>query len=217
MMVKQLVVPVAQRQSLIADHHDNLLGGGHQGVDRTYAALVLRAFWPGMYKDVYRHVSSSTACQKAKHHNNRPGPLYPMPIVGVFERWHMDFLSMKETPAGYEYILLLIDSFSRWYEAIPTKLQDAQTVATILYNDIFTRYGVPREIVSDLGRQFTSKLVRAFCELGGAKQMFTSPYHPQTNATCEWMTCDGSSSRTSGHRPTVEPTKMIGQASCQES
>ena len=94
---------------------------------------------------------------------------------------------MKNTPDGYKYILLLIDSFSRWCEAVPTKSQDADTVARVLYQEIFIRYGTPKEIVSDLGHQFTSRLVRAICELGGAKQKFTSPYHPQTNATCERM------------------------------
>ena len=187
LMIKQLVLPRTQRHAIITSHHDNLMGGGHQGIDRTYAAITLRAYWPGMYKTIQEYVKSCETCQKVKHKNRNPVPLTPMPIVPVLERWHMDFLCMKTTPDGYKYILLLVDSFSRWCEAFPTKSQDSQTVAKILYQEIFTRYGTPREIVSDLGRQFTSKLVRAVCELGGSKQKFTSPYHPQTNAACERM------------------------------
>ena len=185
LMVKQLVVPKVQRRGLIVKHHDDLLGGGHQGIDRTYASLLLRAFWPGMYASVRDYVNSCEVCQKVKHHRKKPALLTTMPIASVFQRWHMDFLCMRQTPDGYKYILLLVDSFSRWCEAIPTKTQDAATVAQVLYRDIFTRYGTPDEIVSDLGRQFTSRLVRAICELGGVRQKFTSPYHPQTNATCE--------------------------------
>ena len=187
MMIKQLVVPKCQQHAVITSHHDNLMGGGHQGIDRTFASISLRAYWPGMYKTIEEYVKSCGTCQKVKHQNRKPALLTPMPIASVFERWHMDFLCMKATPEGYKYILLLVDSFSRWCEAIPTKCQDAKTVAEILYKEIFTRYGTPKEIVSDLGRQFTSKLVRALCELGGAKQKFTSPYHPQCNATCERM------------------------------
>ena len=86
---------------------------------------------------------------------------------------------MPEKHSGYKYILLIVDSFSRWCEAVPTNNQDANTVARVLYQEIFTRYGTPKEIVSDLGRQFTSKLVRAICELGGAKHLHHRTIHRQ--------------------------------------
>ena len=97
----------------------------------------------------------------------------------------MDFLSLKPTPDGYKYVLLFVDSTSKWCEAFPTKNQEAETVANLLYENIITRFSAPDELLSDLGRQFTSKLMRALCELCDIKQTFTSPYHPQTNAACE--------------------------------
>ena len=109
-----------------------------------------------------------------------------MPIVDRFDRWHIDFLGpLPESPEGFKYILLITDSFSRWCEAFPTKTQEAKTVADILYKEIFTRYGAPRTLVSDQGRQFLSYVVRALCEMFKVKKVNTSPYHPQTNSTCE--------------------------------
>ena len=104
MMIKQLVVPKCQQRAVITSHHDNLMGGGHQGINQTFASISLRAYWPGMYKTVEEYVKSCGMCQKVKHQNRKPALLTPMPIASVFERWHMDFLCMKATPEGYKYI-----------------------------------------------------------------------------------------------------------------
>ena len=184
-MIKQIVVPKARRGPLLKQYHDEMLGGGHQGLDRTYSHLIMKYFWIRMYTDLAEYISTCEVCQRVKKSRSKPPPLTPMPVVPIFRRWHMDFLSLKATPDGFKYILLFVDSTSRWCEAFPTKNQGAETVATLFYDNIITRYGAPDEVLSDLGRQFTSKLVRALCDLCNITQKFTSPYHPQTNAACE--------------------------------
>ena len=109
-----------------------------------------------------------------------------MPVEDVFARLHIDILcSFPKTKQGFQYVLLVVDSFSKWIEAFPLRTQEAKEIADILYNEIFTRYGAPRTIVSDRGRNFMSKLVNAICELFEVKWLHTSSYHPQTNATVE--------------------------------
>ena len=109
-----------------------------------------------------------------------------MPIAGKFERWHIDFIGPLTTAKdGSKHILLLVDSLTRWPEAFSLKTQEASEVAHILYNDIFTRYGAPKYLVSDRGQNFMSKLMTAICELFDVKRHHTSAYHPQTNSTCE--------------------------------
>ena len=52
----------------------------------------------------------------------RNAPLQPLPIQDVFARWHMDILAgLPKTQEGYQYILLLTNSFSHWAEAFPLK------------------------------------------------------------------------------------------------
>ena len=100
----------------------------------------------------------------------------------------MDFLGpLKKADGGEQYILLIVDSFSRWCEAFALKDQKATTVAKVLYEQIFTRYGAPRELISDRGTQFMSKLVAALCTLFAVKCHCTNAYHPQTNSSCERM------------------------------
>ena len=185
--IHQLVIPRKFRALIMSQYHDCIAGGAHQGFDRTYAHLRLKYYWPGMYRDLYQYVKTCQTCQQAKHDTHqRPAPLVPLPATGVFDSWHMDILGpLPMTPEGNKYVLLVVDRFSRWCEAFPIKDQQAVTVANILYKEIFARYGSPRVIVSDRGKNFLSTLVKSLCELFKVTRHHTSSYHPQTNASVE--------------------------------
>ena len=184
--IKQLAVPNSLREDIIASYHDSIAGGGHLGIDRTYTAIRFKYFWPNMYRDITEYIESCIQCQKAKRHfHARKAPLTPMPISNAFERWHMDILELTITPQKYRYVLLVVDSFSRWCEAIPLQSQEASVVAEALFSEIICRYGAPSVLVSDRGQNFMSKLVAALCELFDITRHHTSSYHPQTNSTVE--------------------------------
>ena len=188
-VIRQLAVPKSWRADVLRSYHDSLLGGGHQGFDRTYAAIRLKYFWPKMYATVLDYVKSCDPCQRAKRHfHSHPAPLQNMPIVGRFDRWHMDILGpLSKSSEGHKYILLIVDSYTRWPEAFPLKTQEATEIGKVLYKEIFSRYGAPRSILSDRGQNFMSKLVDAICQLFQVTRLHTSSYHPCTNATCERM------------------------------
>ena len=185
-LIKQLAIPNGLRKDIIASYHDSIAGGGHLGIDRTYTAIRFKYFWPNMYRDITEYIESCLPCQKAKRHfHARKAPLTPMPISNAFERWHMDILELTITPQKYRYVLLVVDSFSRWCEAIPLKTQEASEVANALFAEVICRYGAPSCLVSDRGQNFMSKLVAALCELFEITRHHTSSYHPQTNSTVE--------------------------------
>jgi hypothetical protein len=147
----------------LQSYHDSIAGGGHQGSERTYHALRNKYYWPNMYRDVYAHVQSCIACQKAKrHYHGQNAPLKPLPITDIFEILHIDILGpLTPTPQNEKYILVVVDSFSKWCEAFDMKTQEALEIADILFREIFTRYGAPKVLISDRGRNFMSKLVSA--------------------------------------------------------
>ena len=188
-VVKQLAIPSSLRDEVLKSYHDALVGGGHQGFDRTYASIRAKYYWPRMYRDILAYVKSCQICQFSKTpRNSKKAPLKAMPINDRFERWHIDILGpIKESSQGYKYILLVVESFSRWSEAFPLKTQEASEIANILYREIFTRFGAPHILVSDRGRNFLSNLVRALCELFQVARHHTSAYHPQSNSVCERM------------------------------
>ena len=188
-LINQVVIPVNLRGNILAEYHDSLVGGGHQGFDPTYYAIKSNYYWNGMYADVDKYVRQCKECQYAKRKfHGQPAPLHPLAVAAVFQRWDMDFLGpLKKADGGEQYILLAVDSFSRWCEAFALKDQKATTVATVLYEQIFTHYGAPRKLISDRGAQFMSKLVQALCNMFAVKRHCTSSYHPQTNTSCERM------------------------------
>lgn len=185
--ILQLAVPKSKRKDILLAYHDCQAGGGHFGHKKTYYSIRDKYFWPQMYDDIEKYVKTCDTCQRTKIVRNKaPPPLTPLPIGEPFSRVHIDILGpLPKTKQGYQYILLIVDSFSKWTEAFPLATQEAKDIAEILYNEIFTRYGAPRTIVSDRGKNFMSKLVNALCEMFEVKRHHTSSYHPQTNATCE--------------------------------
>ena len=180
------IVPMSMSNQIMHEHHDALVGGGHQGFDRTYSLIRQKYYWPRMFTELQAYIKSCDPCQKAKgpHHKTSP-PLTPMPLVSKFHRWHMDILELSKTDNGYRYVLLMVDSLTRWMEAIPLKTQEATEVATVIYRDLICRYGAPRTLVSDLGKCFLARVFQALSRLFQIKRHHTSAYHPQTNSACE--------------------------------
>ena len=88
------------------------------------------------------------------------------------------------TPAGNRYVCVVTDYFSKWAEAkaIPSKRTDG--VAAFFY-ELICRFGCPRVVISDQGREFCSALLDSVFALTGADHRITSAYHPQTNGQTE--------------------------------
>ena len=87
----------------------------------------------------------------------------------------MDILGpLTKAQDGSKYILLLVDSFTRWPEVFPLKSQEATEIATILYREIFTHYGAPHTLISDRGTNFMSKLISAMSDMFNITRHHTS-------------------------------------------
>jgi hypothetical protein len=86
--------------------------------------------------------------------------------------------------SGYRYILTLVDFATRYPEAVPLKRIETVDVAEALIS-IFARVGLPREILSDRGTQFTSDLMNEIARLLSVKQLTTTPYHAMSNGLVE--------------------------------
>ncbi len=91
---------------------------------------------------------------------------------------------LKRTKKGHKWILTIMDFSTRYPEAIPLRKTDATSVANALCG-FFTKMGIPREILSDRGSNFLSKVMKEMASIFGIKQIATSPYHPQCDGMLE--------------------------------
>ncbi|GMI94303.1 hypothetical protein HRI_003099600 [Hibiscus trionum] len=86
---------------------------------------------------------------------------------------------------GNLYILLAVDYVSKWIEATATQKNDAKTVQRFLHKNIFSRFGIPKAIISDEGRHFDNRVIAAALRKYGVKHRIATSYHPQTNGHAE--------------------------------
>ena len=181
--VKQVMVPKRLRPRIMEVAHGSIMRG-HLGIKTTTDKIQSAFYWPGIQGDVTRFCKSCDVCQKTVNNGTVPKvPLQEMPLIyKPFKRVAIDLFGPISPPSeeGHRYILTLFDFATRYPEAVPLKTIDTETVAEALVN-IFSRLGVPEEILSDLGTQFVSDCMKELSRLLSIKQITTTPYHPMCN------------------------------------
>ena len=117
-----------------------------------------------MHFNVSEYLKTCDRCRSAKQncHPKNP-PMATMPLVGRFHRWHIDIIGpLYKTKEGYEYILVVVDSFTRWTESFSLRTQTAKEVARILCSEVFSRFGAPKVLLSDRGQVFSQNLSKLY-------------------------------------------------------
>ncbi|XP_037382666.1 uncharacterized protein LOC119258442, partial [Talpa occidentalis] len=101
--------------------------------------------------------------------------------------WEIDFTEVRPGKFGYRYLLVLVDTFSGWPEAFPTRGESARVVAKILLENIFPRFGFPVTIGSDNGPAFVSQVSKSVASALGAEWKLHCAYRPQSSGQVERM------------------------------
>ncbi|XP_068221304.1 uncharacterized protein [Palaemon carinicauda] len=123
----------------------------------------------------------------AKIHINTPYLIGEVDAKTISKgRVSVDIIGKIHPPSekGHQFILTMMDHASRYPDAVPLKNIDSESVAEALV-DMFSRVGVPEEILSDLGTQFTSDCMKEVARLLSMRQLTTTPYHPMCNGLVE--------------------------------
>uniref|UniRef100_A0A158P5A6 Integrase catalytic domain-containing protein n=1 Tax=Tetranychus urticae TaxID=32264 RepID=A0A158P5A6_TETUR len=112
-------------------------------------------------------------------------PLQSITSSHPFEKIGIDMLGPLPLSAGKQYIIVCTDYFTRWAETRSTKNQKATTIARFIIEQIMSRHGSPKIIISDQGRYFISKIIKEINYFLKTDHYLSSPYHPQTNGLVE--------------------------------
>ena len=86
---------------------------------------------------------------------------------------------------GHTYILLTVEYVSKWIEVIGTTKDDGYIVIKFPRKHIFSRFGIPKALVSDVRSHFCNKNVSNFLSKQGVHHCIATPYHPQSNGLAE--------------------------------
>lgn len=182
----QLVLPACRRAPLIRLAHEGL-SGGHLGIRRALAQVQRRAYWPGWRDDVYIQLRRCSTCaQYIRGKPPRQGPLQSFMVGEPMECLAIDVTGPHPVSnQGHRYILTVMDHFTTWAEAYPMRNQESITVARLLVDQWISRFGCPRQLLTDQGTCFEAALFRDMCRLLQIDKIRTSPYKPSTNGAIE--------------------------------
>jgi hypothetical protein len=181
--VHQIVVPRQCRAHILEVVHQQ----GHFGCLRTQTSLKDRFYWPSWKTDVQKHVNRCIPCAQRKGPHMRPRlPQLKYLSSEPFERIGVDICGpFPITERNNKYLLVVCDYMTKWVEAIPLPNQESVTIADALIREVICRYGLPREIISDQGLNFTSRLIQNICDRFHIKKTKTCPYTPASNGLTE--------------------------------
>ena len=179
----QLIVPQQYRTLVMKLAHESVMAG-HLAIKRTMQKVLSEFYWPGINSDIKRFCQSFDICKRTIPKGKIvKAPLGKMPRIDVpFRRVATDLIGPLK-PVTYNknrYILTLVDYATRYPKAAPLASIDTETVAEALVS-IFSRVGIPNEVLTDMGTQYTSAVMKEVSRLLSFKQIVTTPYHPICN------------------------------------
>ncbi|XP_033733598.1 uncharacterized protein K02A2.6-like [Pecten maximus] len=171
----RVIVPSALRQRVLDELHE-----GHVGVVKMKGLARSYVWWPGIDTDIEHVCKSCTGCQEVKH-APPAAPIHPWEWPSIpWQRIHIDFAG----PFLDMMFFVAVDAHSKWPEVVPMKTTTAEKTVEVM-REIFSRNGVPAQVVSDNGPQFVSEHFSNFMRCNGIKHTTSAPYHPSTNGLAE--------------------------------
>ena len=177
------VIPVSLQLRVIQIAHE-----GHAGIVRTKQRCRECVWWPGIDHHIESYISNCTACtisDKGKHALPIP-PLKPIQYPSKpWSKLSLDILGeLHGVPQHSRFLIVLLDMHSKWPEVKAVSNINTHSVTTFL-SELFSRWGLPEEIITDNGRQFVSSDFEQFLSQLGIRHCKTALYHPQANGAVE--------------------------------
>ena len=177
-----IVLPQLYQTELLFRSHDQM---GHQGIDKVYQRILKRFEWPGMKKACEKWVTACLSCQQVKDPRKLRFPLQSIESSEFNEVVQIDHQKICMTDNGYNQVLVMIDHFTKYAEAVPCITASAEETCDHLINTWIARHGCPMTFQSDNGTAFVGELTKELMRRSQVAQAHSTTYHPQTNGLVE--------------------------------
>ena len=171
---QRIIVPRSMQKEIL-----QILHIGHPGIVKVKARARTTVYWPGINSQLD---DLSQKCQQCQEHQNRQRPEAPL---------QHDIPATPWTKVGTDLFhlfqktfLLVVDYTSKFFEV--SELPNAESPTVVAHTKaIFSRYGIPKEIVSDNGPEYAAKAYNDFCNRWDIHHNPSSPEYPKSNGLAE--------------------------------
>ena len=177
-----IVLPQLYQTELLFRSHNQM---GQQGIDKVYQRILKRFEWPGMKKAYEKWVTACLSCQQVKNPRKLRFPLQSIESSEFNEVVQIDHQKICMTDSGYNQVLVMIDHFTKYAEAVPCITASAEETCDHLINTWIARHGCPMTFQSDNGTAFVGELTKELMRRSQVAQTHSTTYHPQTNGLVE--------------------------------
>ena len=180
----QLVLPNSMKVVFLEMVHAD--AAGHLKLFKCIEHVQKRAWWFTWKRDLKLYIQSCTVCSMYfRGSAPKQGQLQPMLLGGAAERFSIDLTGPHPMSDGHKYMFTAIDPFTKYAIVVPIRNKEATTVAKVIVEHIFLKWGLCFEILSDQGKEFEAELTTELLKLLGVVKLRTSGYSPATNGCIE--------------------------------
>ncbi|XP_047995490.1 uncharacterized protein K02A2.6-like [Leguminivora glycinivorella] len=171
----RVIVPNSCKQAVLEMLHEP-----HMGIVKTKSMARSYVWWPGMDEEIEAKCKTCEVCamEQDSPRGHVPCP-WPYPSSS-WTRIHVDFMG----PINGKLYLVIVDSTSKWLEVFQVSSTSAAHTIEKL-TEVFSRFGFPKQLVSDNGPPFTSKEFSEYLKGNHIQHVFSAPYHPSSNGAAE--------------------------------
>ncbi|KAK2455906.1 hypothetical protein QL285_003321 [Trifolium repens] len=172
----------------ISDVHSGTCGSHQAGHKMKWLLFRQGLYWPSMLKDCIEFAKGCQECQRHSGIQHVPASeLHSIVKPWPFRGWALDLIGeiKPASSKNQRYILVGIDYFTKWIEAIPLPNVDQEAVINFIQNYIIYRFGIPETITTDQGSVFTGRKMQEFAQETGFRLLTSTPYYAQANGQVE--------------------------------
>lgn len=177
----------ADKKALIMNNFHLTSSGGHAGVNKMLVNIKRRYTWSGIAESVRKFVNNCDACQRTKIvRHNRHELIKTTTAQQAFEKIYLDLVGpLPLDNQSNKYILTIQCEVTKWVENYPLKNKTSEAVAEAFGKEFVLRYGPPRVVATDKGKEFVSALFRDVCGVLGIDHRTATPYHHESIGALE--------------------------------
>lgn len=170
----RLVIPLTLQKRVLYEIHT-----GHLGIVKMKSIARNYVYWPALDKDIEGMGQNCDACRQVQDAPPKT-TLHPWEYpTGPWKRLHADFAQLYG-----KYYIIVVDAYSKWLEAEVIRTTSAYETIKFFKN-LFAKFGLPEQLVTDNGPPFQSAEFREFCDKNIIRHSTSSPYRPQGNGAAE--------------------------------